>query len=120
MLHKLNGKAGRGNGQTPRANTPDINPGQNPLTRTKPPSVKANIHIFIPSIHPLLHGLSARRCPLTSSLGEFPGYWDWIWYPAWDFARVGVQPFSLRLPHLGVFHSLFFACHWISLVYFSR
>src|SRR6218665_652335 len=20
-------------------------------------------------------------CPLTSSLGEFPGYWDWLWYP---------------------------------------
>jgi len=19
--------------------------------------------------------------PLTSSLGEFPGYWDWLWYP---------------------------------------
>src|SRR6218665_302750 len=21
------------------------------------------------------------QCPLTSSLGEFPGYWDWFWYP---------------------------------------
>src|SRR6218665_2639294 len=60
------------------------------------------------------------QCPLSSSLGEFPGYWDWLWYPAWDFARVGVQRLSLRLPHLGVFHSLFFACHWISLVYFSQ
>src|SRR6218665_3846886 len=60
------------------------------------------------------------QCPLTSSLGEFPGYWDWLWYPAWDFARVGVQRLSLRLPDMGVFHSLFFACHWISLVYFSR
>src|SRR6218665_2991965 len=37
-------------------------------------------------IHPLPHGLSARRCPLTSSLGEFLGYWDWLWYP-------GLSPF---------------------------
>src|SRR6218665_3051287 len=82
MLHKLNGKAGRGNGQTPRANTPDINPGQNPLTRTKPPSVKANIHIFIPSIHCSMGSAPVGvQCPLTSSLYEFPGYWDWLWYP---------------------------------------
>src|SRR6218665_3893142 len=57
------------------------------------------------------------QCPLTSSLGEFPGYWDWL---CWAFAPVGVQRLSIRLPHLSVFHSLFFACHWISLVYFSR
>src|SRR6218665_642622 len=21
--------------------------------------------------------------PITSSLGEFPGYWDCLWYPCW-------------------------------------
>src|SRR6218665_2312334 len=26
------------------------------------------------------------QCPLTSSLGEFPGCWNWFWYPA------GLQP----------------------------
>ena len=34
--------------------------------------------------------------PLTSSLGEFPDYWDWHWYP-------GLTTFSFRLPYRGVF-----------------
>src|SRR6218665_2717004 len=61
---------------------------------------------------------SAPVGPLTSSLGEFLGYRDWLALVSWAFPRVGV-PF-LRLPYLGVFYSLFFACHWISFVYFSR
>src|SRR6218665_3603275 len=28
------------------------------------------------------------QCPLTSSLGEFHGYWDWL--GSWATARVGV------------------------------
>src|SRR6218665_3690591 len=46
------------------------------------------------------------QCPLTSSLGEFPKYWDWLWYPGLSprhFARVGVHHLSLCLPYLGVF-----------------
>src|SRR6218665_1236688 len=33
------------------------------------------------NIHPSIHGLSGRWCPLTltSSLGEFLGYRDWLW-----------------------------------------
>jgi len=30
---------------------------------------------MFPSIHPLIHGLSAGWCPLTSSPDEFLGYW---------------------------------------------
>src|SRR6218665_345296 len=53
---------------------------------------------FNTSIHPLLHGLSAHRCPISphSSLGEFPGYWDWLWSPP-AFARVSVYRLSLSL-----------------------
>src|SRR6218665_880545 len=39
---------------------------------------------------------------------------------SWAFACVGVHRPSLRLPHLGVFYSLFFTSHWVSFVYFSR
>src|SRR6218665_1413749 len=74
-----------------------------------------------PSIHPLLHGLSARRCPmsphfLTRCLSRLLG----LALVSWAFARVGVHRPSLRLPYLGVFVSLFFPCHWISFVYFLR
>src|SRR6218665_2323097 len=52
---------------------------------TKLRSIIKYIIIFHPSIHPLLHELSARRCPvqcpITSSLGEFPDYYDWLWHP---------------------------------------
>ena len=47
--------------------------------------------------------------PLTSSLGEFPGYSDC----SGIVARVAVH----RLLYLGIFHSLFFTCHWISFVF---
>jgi len=36
--------------------------------------------LYIPSI---LRSMGSApvgvQCPLTSSLGEFPGYWDWLW-----------------------------------------
>jgi len=71
------------------------------------------------SIHPSFHGLSAHRCqyPLTSTLGEFLGYRDWLWYPGLSPVLVSI---TLPLPYLGVFYSLFFPCHWISFVYFLR
>ena len=64
-----------------------------------------------PSIHPLLHGLSARRCPmsphfLTRRVSRLLG----LALVSWAFARVGVHRPSLRLPYLGVFYSLFFLC----------
>src|SRR6218665_470091 len=36
------------------------------------------------------------QCPLTSSLGEFPGYWDWLWCPRLSPVLVSIG-FSLRL-----------------------
>src|SRR6218665_217349 len=71
------------------------------------------------NIHPLLHGLSARRCPMSliSSLGEFPGYWDLLWYPGLSPVLVSIAfPYVF---HIWVFfHSLFFTCLCISFVYF--
>src|SRR6218665_1616420 len=55
------------------------------------------------------------QCPLTSSLGEFLG--NWLALVSWATARVGVHRLSLRLPYLGVSHSIFFARHWISIVF---
>src|SRR6218665_1778132 len=71
-----------------------------------------------PSIHCSMGSAPVGvQCPLTSSLGEFPGYWDWLWLSP---ASVGVHRLSLDLlPYLGFFHSLSFTCHWISFVYFS-
>src|SRR6218665_1753009 len=56
------------------------------------------------------------QCPLTRSVSRLLG----LALVSWAFARVGVQRLSLCLPYLGVFFSLFFTCHWISFVYFSR
>src|SRR6218665_3297904 len=41
------------------------------------------------------------QCPISSSLGEFPSYWDWLWsLVSWAFARIGVYRPSLHLPYL--------------------
>jgi len=41
------------------------------------------------------------QCPLTSSLGEFLGYWDWLWYPGLSPVLVSVAlPFAF---HISVF-----------------
>jgi len=42
------------------------------------------------------------QCPLTSSLGEFLGYWAGSGILGYT-ARVGVHCLSLHLPYLGVF-----------------
>src|SRR6218665_2358925 len=55
------------------------------------------------------------QCPLTSSLGEFLGYW--LTLVSCSTARIGVHRLSIRLSYLSVFHSLFFTCHWISFVF---
>src|SRR6218665_774517 len=55
------------------------------------------------------------QCPLTSSLGEFLGYWDWLWSPGLLPVLVSSAfPFAF---HISVcFHSLFI-CHWILFVF---
>jgi len=31
------------------------------------------------------------QCLLTSSPGEFPGYWDWLWYPGLSVVLVSIH-----------------------------
>src|SRR6218665_980178 len=54
------------------------------------------------------------QCPISSSLGEFPSYWDWLWCP-------GLSPVLVSIPLPFAFHSWFFIfaliCHWISIVF---
>src|SRR6218665_1126560 len=41
------------------------------------------------------------QCPISSSLGEFPSYWDWLWCPGLSpVGLIGVHRPSLRFPHL--------------------
>ena len=55
--------------------------------------------------------------PLTSSLGEFPGYWDWLWCLGLLPVLVSIA-FRFAFFHISMFfHSLFFTCHWISFVF---
>ena len=36
--------------------------------------------------------------PLTSSLDEFPGYWDWLWYPGlWPVLVSNAFPFAFHI-----------------------
>src|SRR6218665_3688648 len=54
------------------------------------------------------------QCPISSSLGEFPSYWDWLWCP-----RLSSVLVSIALPF--AFHTWCFPfaliCHWISIVF---
>src|SRR6218665_3556243 len=54
------------------------------------------------------------QCPISSSLGEFPSYWDWLWYP-------GLSPVLVSIALLFAFHIWCFPfaliCHWISIVF---
>src|SRR6218665_1959469 len=43
------------------------------------------------------------QCPITSSLSEFPGYWDWLRYPGLSPVLVSIA-FSFAL-HISVFFS---------------
>src|SRR6218665_1323323 len=58
------------------------------------------------------------QCPHTSSsLGEFPGYWDWLRYPGLPPLLVSIAfPLSNSISRC-FFHSLF-TCHWISFMFF--
>src|SRR6218665_2304741 len=61
------------------------------------------------------------QCPLTSSLGEFPGYWDSLWYPGLTPVLVTIAfPFAF---HISVFSRSLFACHrssFVFLLYYRR
>src|SRR6218665_3008110 len=43
------------------------------------------------------------QCPQTSSLGEFSGYWDWLWCPGLLPVLVCCPSPFLSLFHIGVF-----------------
>src|SRR6218665_3488305 len=59
------------------------------------------------------------QCPLTSSLGKFPGNWDWLWYPGLLPVLVSIAfPYAFHI--MVFFHSLFFTCHWMSFFYFLQ
>src|SRR6218665_1269851 len=61
------------------------------------------------SIHPSIHRSMGSapvgaQCPLTSALGEFLGYRDWLWYPGLLLVLV-----SIALPF--AFHISMFSIH---------
>src|SRR6218665_3804746 len=46
------------------------------------------------------------QCPLTSSLGEFLGYCDWLWYPGLSPVLVSIAlPFAFRISVFSDIHS---------------
>src|SRR6218665_2082033 len=54
------------------------------------------------------------QCPISSSLGDFPSYWDWLWCP-------GLSPVLVSIALPFAFHTWCFPfaliCHWISIVF---
>src|SRR6218665_2586535 len=54
------------------------------------------------------------QCPISSSLGEVPSYWDWLRYPR-------LSPVLASIAHPFAFHTWCFPfaliCHWISIVF---
>ena len=60
---------------------------------------------FHPSIHCSMGSAPVgAQCPLTSSLGEFLGYWDWVWYP-------GLSPVLVPIALPFAFHISVFSIH---------
>ena len=57
------------------------------------------------------------QCPISSSLGEFPRYWDWLWCPGLLPELVSIAlPFAFQLD---VFHSLLSAIGVQSCFFFT-
>src|SRR6218665_2167057 len=54
------------------------------------------------------------QCPISSSLGEFPSYWNWLWCP-------GLSPVLVSIALPFAFHTWCFSfaliCNWISNVF---
>src|SRR6218665_2659275 len=57
------------------------------------------------------------QCPIYSSLGELPSYWDWLWCPGLSPVLVSIAFPSLSI--LGVFHSLFSTIGFQSCFFFT-
>src|SRR6218665_3620774 len=54
------------------------------------------------------------QCPISSSLGKFSSYWDWLWGPGLSPVLVSIAlPFAF---HIWCF-PLAVICHWISIVF---
>src|SRR6218665_1613357 len=54
------------------------------------------------------------QCSISSSLGEFPSYWDWHWCPGLSSVLVSITlPFAF---HIWCF-TFALICHWISIVF---
>src|SRR6218665_997186 len=57
------------------------------------------------------------QCPISSSLGEFPSYWDWLWCPGLSPVLVSITlPFAF---HTWCFHSLLSAIGLQSCFFFT-
>src|SRR6218665_2880777 len=73
----------------------------NLLNETESESKQQNTNHLKFIIHPSIHcsmgsAPVGAQCPLTSSLGEFLGYWDWLWYPGLSSVLVSIAlPFAL-------------------------
>ena len=50
------------------------------------------------------------QCPIASSLGEFPSYWDWLWCPGLSPVLVSFASHTWCFPFALI-------CHWISIVF---
>jgi len=75
-------------------------------------STRFSVYIS-PSIHPSTYCSMGSvpvgaQCPLTSSLSEFLGYWDWLWYP-------GLLPMLVSIAFPFAFHISVFPIHSSSL-----
>src|SRR6218665_4114009 len=56
-------------------------------------------------VHPSIRSAPVGvQCPLPFSLGEFPGYWDWLWYPL-------LLPELVSITFLFAFHISVFSIH---------
>src|SRR6218665_3511927 len=89
--------------------------------------IARNINIIIIII--IILGLNARRSskgPISSSLGEFPSYWDWHWCPGLSPVFVFIAlpfafhtllfPFALLFLLISIVF-LLYCRHWISSVF---
>src|SRR6218665_933521 len=54
------------------------------------------------------------QCPISSSLGEFPSYWDWLWCPGLLPVLVSIAP---PFAFLSWYFSFALFCHLISIVF---
>src|SRR6218665_709431 len=79
-------------------------------------SVHTYMISFSSSFDPSADSLFVSNIPFPSSLGEFPGYWDWLWYPGLPPVLVSITFFPFAFHFVVFFHSLFFACPWIYFV----